>query len=114
GAYFWPLGYPLLLAGGFALFGVSAATAQAISLILGALLASLCYVLARLVGASTVGAFVAGAVVVICGQAIQSSIVVMSDIPALTWATASAVALWAYRLRRRSGWLMAAAVLLAL
>jgi 4-amino-4-deoxy-L-arabinose transferase-like glycosyltransferase len=32
----------------------------------------------------------------LCGQSLQSSLVVMSDIPALFWATASAVMLWLY------------------
>lgn len=94
--FFWPLGYPTLLAAGFAVFGATPLTAQAISLALGALIAPLVYVLARQMGAKTAGALAAGLITAACGQAIQSSIVVMADIPALFWATASAVCLMHY------------------
>ena len=79
----------------------------------GALLVALVYLLARQLGVSPTGAFVAGLVVTICGQAIQSSIVVMSDIPALLWATASAATLLHYRQAGQRRWLVAAALLLA-
>src|ERR1700710_832152 len=58
-AFFWPLGYPALLAIGFTIFGQSALTAQSISLFLGALLAPMVYVLARQIGAKSSGALVA-------------------------------------------------------
>lgn len=112
--FFWPLGYPALLALGFALVGASALTAQAISLLLGALIAPLVYLLARQVGAGRPGALAAGLIMALCGQAIQSSIVVMADIPALFWATLSAVALFHYLRVDQLRWLVAAALLLAL
>src|SRR4051812_15025314 len=46
-AFFWPLGYPAILAIGFTIFGQSALTAQALNLFLGALLAPMVYLLAR-------------------------------------------------------------------
>src|SRR4051812_47085078 len=58
-AFFWPLGYPALLAISFTIFGQSALTAQAISLFLGALLAPMVYLLARQLGAQSSGAFAA-------------------------------------------------------
>lgn len=112
--FFWPLGYPALLASGFAIFGISALTAQAISLLLGGLIAPLVYILARQIGAGRPGALAAGLIAALCGQAIQSSIVVMADIPALAWATLSAVALQRYLRADRLRWLVAAALLLAL
>ena len=97
GVFFWPLGYPALLAAGFWLFGISAASAQGISLLLGALLSPLVYALARQMESGRIGAFVAGLLMAVCGQALQSSLVVMADIPALTWTTISALCLWRYK-----------------
>ena len=114
GPFFWPLGYPALLAAGYALFGASAQTAQAISLLLGALLAPLVYVLARQVGPGRAGAVAGALVMAVCGQAIQSSLVVMSDIPALALATASAVVVRGYLQRGGAARLAAAVLLLAL
>ncbi|MFN8374029.1 MAG: phospholipid carrier-dependent glycosyltransferase [Anaerolineae bacterium] len=101
--FFWPLGYPALLAAGFWLFGISAATAQGISLLLGALLSPLVYALARHMDSGRVGAFVAGLLMAVCGQALQSSLVVMADIPALAWTTVSALCLWRYKVLRHAG-----------
>ena len=112
--FFWPVGYPALLAVGFAVFGTSAATAQVISLLLGALLAPLIYMLARQVGAGRSGALAAALLMAVCGQAIQSSMVVMADIPALAWATLSAVLLIHYLQTEKPRWLIAAAAALAL
>lgn len=129
-AFFWPLGYPALLAGGFTLFGASAAVGQAISVLMGAGLAPLVYVLARQIqceadialrrphrtaptdqrdfaGAGQRaypkipgGAFTAGLLVAVCGQAVQSSLVLMADIPALFWAVLSGVLLRTYLSRQ--------------
>lgn len=110
--FFWPLGYPALLALGFALFGTSALTAQAINLMMGALLAPLVYVLARQLGVKPSGALAAGVIMGICGQAIQSSIVVMADIPALFWATLSAVVLLRFVRTERRRWLVLAGLAL--
>lgn len=93
GIFVWGVGYPAALAAGFLLGGVSPGMAQAITLLLGAALAPLVYALARLAGVSRIGAAAAGLLMAVCGQAIQSSIVVMSDVLALACATASAVML---------------------
>jgi 4-amino-4-deoxy-L-arabinose transferase-like glycosyltransferase len=94
--FHWPLGYPLLLASGFTLFGISASVGQVINLALGALLAPMIYLLAREIGLRTPGALLAGLLMTMCGQAIQSSVVVMSDVPALFLATLSAILLARY------------------
>jgi hypothetical protein len=96
GPFFWPLGYPTLLAVGFSLFGQSPAVGQAISIVAGSFLPMLVYLLARQAGAGFIGAGVAGVLMAICGQALHSSLVIMADVPGLTWATLSAVALWRY------------------
>lgn len=113
GAFFWPLGYPILLATAFAVFGVQSAAAQSISLLMGAALAPILYVLARQSGASRFGAGFAGMLMAICGQAVQSSLVIMSDVPALFWATASAAALRHSIHSEKARWLALAAGLLA-
>lgn len=112
--FFWPLGYPALLALGFAVFGAAPLTAQAISLALGAALAPLTYVLARQIGAEARGALAAGLLLAVCGQAVQSSIVVMADVPALAWATLSAILLLRALRTGAARWLMLSALLLAL
>jgi 4-amino-4-deoxy-L-arabinose transferase-like glycosyltransferase len=113
-AFFWPLGYPALLTIGFTIFGQSALTAQAISLFLGALLAPMAYVLARQIGAKSSGALTAALILAICGQAIQSSFVVMADIPALFWALLSAILLLHYLHNLQPRWLFLVALTLAI
>lgn len=73
-AFFWPLGYPALLLSFLTLFGQSAASAQWLSMLLGAGLAPLVYVLARQNNAQCAGAGLAGGLILLCGQAVQSSI----------------------------------------
>jgi len=95
--FFWPLGYPALLAATQAVFGTQPENGQAVNVLMGAALAPLVYVLARHIGGERPGALIAGLLMGICGQALQSSLVIMSDIPALFWATVSALALWKYK-----------------
>lgn len=94
--FFWPLGYPALLAVTQTIFGGTAQTAQTLNILLGALLPVLVYFLARRMVVGRVGAFLAALLMLFCGQAIQSSLVVMADVPALFWATLSALLLWRY------------------
>lgn len=112
-AFHWPLGYPLILAAGFTVFGVSAGVGQAISMLLGAALAPLVYVLGRLLGCRVPCALAAALLMTVCGQALQSSVVLMSDVPALFWALVSAVALFRYARSEQAGWLALAAFALA-
>jgi len=114
GEFFWPLGYPALLTLGMGVFGVDARVGQALSILMGAALAPLIYLLARQMSGKPAGAFVAGLVMAFCGQAVQSSIVLMADIPSLFGATLSAVMLWLYLRGGRSSWLMLSAFALAL
>jgi 4-amino-4-deoxy-L-arabinose transferase-like glycosyltransferase len=113
-AFFWPLGYPALLAGGFSLFGESARVGLSINLLLGAALTPLVYILARQTGCGHFGASIAAILMMACGQALQSSLVLMSDIPALFWATLSAVFLFHSWHVNRARWLALSAFMLAL
>jgi 4-amino-4-deoxy-L-arabinose transferase-like glycosyltransferase len=115
-SFFWGLGYPLLLTAGFSILGASAAVGQLISLIMGAGLTPLVYILARQLGTGWLAALIAGLLMAICGQAIQSSIVLMADIPALFWALLSAVCLlhYVHTLSLKAQWLVLAAMCLAL
>jgi 4-amino-4-deoxy-L-arabinose transferase-like glycosyltransferase len=112
--FFWPLGYPLLLAAALALFGAQPATGQMLNVVLGALLSPAVYVLSRQLRMERAGALTAGILMAVCGQALQSSLVLMADIPALAWAMLSAIALWVYLRNGERRWLMSAALLLAL
>ncbi len=94
--FFWPLGYPALLAAGFTLFGASAAVGQTINLLMGAALAPLVYILARQLRSGVGGGFTAGLLMAVCGQSVQSSLVLMADIPALFWLLASGIMLMVY------------------
>ncbi len=114
GPFFWPLGYPALLGLGFALFGTAAGVGQVINLLLGASLAPLVYVLARRSGCGRPGAWLAAGVMIVCGQAVQSSLVIMADIPALAWATLGAVVLSLYLEEQRGGLLALSVAMLTL
>ncbi len=111
--FYWGIGYPALLMIAFALLGVSAWTAQAITIVCGALIAPVMYGIARELKQDRGGAFFAGLLIVIGAQSIQSSIVVMSDIPAILWAVLSAYCLVRYAKGNRTAWLIGAASFLA-
>ena len=119
GPFYWPLGYPLLVAPLFFITGISPLAGQIVSLITGALIAPLAYLIAREVfrgdeiGGRRAG-LAAGLVIATSGQLMQSSIVVMSDAPALFWATFSLWALLRFTRLRRARWLIAAVASLAL
>ncbi len=114
GSFFWPLGYPLLLTAAFSVLGTKAETGQLVSILLGASLAPGVYILARQMSSGFLGAVAAGVLMAVCGQALQSSLVIMADIPALAWALLSAISLWVYLRGRSRCWLVMAAMLLAL
>lgn len=121
GHFFWPLGYPGLLAGTFALFGAEAAVGQLMNVVMGAALSPLVYGLARLMDVGRLGSIATGILMMVCGQALQSCMVLMSDIPALFWAASSAVVLCLYLREQEKGELtvhpyslVLAAILLAL
>lgn len=109
--FFWPLGYPALLAS----MGGGLPAGLALSILLGSLLSPLTYLLARQLDQRPSAAGIAGLVPAFGGQAIQSSLVIMSDVPALFWALISIAALLAYlRGRGAGGWLVVSALTLAL
>jgi 4-amino-4-deoxy-L-arabinose transferase-like glycosyltransferase len=101
--FFWPNGYPLLMAF-FTLFvGQTAWAGQLAALLSGAALSSLVFLLyehlfsspveinSNLIIRSTSGGLLAGLIVAFAGQPILSSVVIMADMPALFWATLSAL-----------------------
>lgn len=108
--FFWSIGYPSLLATGFLIAGTSEWVALSISLLMGALLAPLVYGLGLQFKLRPAYAFVAGLLMAISGQAWQSSLVIMSDIPTLFWAVLSAFALWRYIHTNKRRWLLLCAL----
>jgi hypothetical protein len=113
-AFFWPPGYPLLVALTSFVLGPSPLAGQVVSLVMGALVPVFTALLVRELWPEDVPrALLAGALVALCGQLWQSSIVVMADTTGLCLATFSAFALARYTRRVHLGWLLAAAAAIA-
>jgi hypothetical protein len=83
--FFWPIGYPSLLATIFVFTGATAGAGQGLSILLGALLTPLMYGILRTLGTQRLGAVATALTMLVCGQLNQSSLVMMSDVPALFW-----------------------------
>ncbi|KAB2857547.1 MAG: phospholipid carrier-dependent glycosyltransferase, partial [Anaerolineae bacterium] len=126
GPMYWPLGFPILLAAGFAIGGENEQVAQNLVLGLSAVIPVLVYAfildVLPLIGWSKKSGRIAGLtsalILIFSGQVLQSSVVVMADIPALFWATLSLWALGRYFKRldhkQRQGWIALAAIALAM
>lgn len=108
--FFWGLGWPAALAATFSVFGQSPAVAQGLAIGMGVLLAPLMYGVARLLQPSWTAALIASLLMLVGGQALQSSLVVMADVPALFWVLCASCALLLYRRSKRAGWLIAGAL----
>jgi hypothetical protein len=112
--FFWPPGYPLLVALTSLVLGPVPLAGQLMSLLMGALVPVLTVLLARaLWPEDTALALLAGALVAVCGQLWQSSVVVMADTTGLALATFSALALVRYAGSRHVAWLIAASAAIA-
>ncbi len=109
GHLYYPLGYPILVALSFFVGGLQPLSPQLASILCGAgttVLAGLITIeIARAIGITQrfawVGGFLTWATLTVSGQVIQSSIVIMSDMPALFWGTLSAWALVSYGRTRK-------------
>jgi 4-amino-4-deoxy-L-arabinose transferase-like glycosyltransferase len=113
-AFFWPPGYPLLVALASMAIGPVPLAGQAVSLLMGALAPVLTAFLVReLWPADRVLAMLAGLLVALCGQLWQSSIVVMADTTGLALATLSVLALVRYRRTGALRWLLIASAAMA-
>jgi 4-amino-4-deoxy-L-arabinose transferase-like glycosyltransferase len=114
--FFWPHGFPLLVALFMALLGETAVAAQLPVLLCGAALAPLAYSLSReLLPAEPGAAWLAAFIVAVAGQPVLSSLSVMADVPALFWATLAAwLLVRGWRRPRPAFWLAAAGAALAL
>ena len=112
--FFWPPGYPLLVALTSLVTGPLPVAGQLVSLLMGALVPVFTYMLAReLWPADPPVALLAAAMVALCGQLWQSSVVVMADTTGLALATFSAWALARYAKTPHAAWLIAASGALA-
>ncbi|MCQ3932899.1 MAG: hypothetical protein DPW16_20815 [Chloroflexi bacterium] len=126
GPMYWPLGFPILLAAGFAIGGENEQVAQNLVLGLSAVIPVLVYSFTidvlPLIGWSKkdgrITGFTSALILIFSGQVLQSSVVVMADIPALFWATLSLWALGRYfqksNDKQRHGWIALAAFALAM
>ncbi len=108
GPFYWPLGYPAVAALFALIFHNPVIGAQAVSIILGAALTPLVYLIAGevfdILACENPASFkiIAAFVTAVSGQLLHSSIVIMSDVPALFCATLSAYSL--IRLKRYAQW----------
>jgi hypothetical protein len=113
-AFFWPPGYPLLVALVSLATGPVALAEQVVSLTMGALVPVFTALLAReLWPEDRLLPFLAGALVAFSGQLWQSSVVVMADTTGLALATLGAWALVRYARSGRLRWLLVASAALA-
>ncbi|MCA1646527.1 MAG: glycosyltransferase family 39 protein [Chloroflexi bacterium] len=113
-AFFWPPGYPVLVALASFVTGPAALAGQLVSIVLGALVPVFTALLVREIWPDDGRlAVLAGACVAVCGQLWQSSIVVMADTTGLALATLSACALVRYGRTQQPVWLIVASAALA-
>ena len=114
--YYWPAGYPILVALALPLFGGSSAAGQAVSIASIAAAAACTFLLCRELlpdaPAGRPAAWAAGLAVALCGDALRAGLVTMSDALALACCAAAMLALAHYRRIGRGRWLAAAAVAL--
>jgi len=97
--FFWPNGYPLLIAFFTLWVGRIPLAGQLAALLTGALLSPLAYMLTKDLlmdipsthnSTNHRAGILAGLIIAVAGQPILSSVVIMADMPALFWATLSA------------------------
>jgi 4-amino-4-deoxy-L-arabinose transferase-like glycosyltransferase len=114
--YYWPAGYPLLVALVLPLSGGSSAAGQLVSSAAAASTAALTFLLCRELlpdaPASRVAALVAGLIVALSGALLRVGLVVMADATALACCAAALYALVRYTRTRRGRWLVGAALAL--
>jgi 4-amino-4-deoxy-L-arabinose transferase-like glycosyltransferase len=112
--FFWPPGYPVLVAITSLAVGQQPLAGQLVSLLMGALVPILIILLVReLFPTEQALALLAGAIAAVSGQLWQSSVVVMADTTGLALATFSAWALVRYASGGKGAWLVAASAALA-
>ncbi|MCI0711447.1 MAG: phospholipid carrier-dependent glycosyltransferase [Chloroflexi bacterium] len=104
GQMYWPLGFPIVIAVGFLAGDISAESAQVITIVCSALASSFMFLLVnglskqldwKRLDAAVTG-IVAALLLMFSAQFLQSSVVVMSDAPAVMWAILSAWSLVEY------------------
>ena len=112
--FFFPLGYPLLLAIPFRLFGASANLALSIMIGMATFIPVLGYILGRQLRLSLWAAFTVGLLLSWSPQLVQSGVVIMADIPALFWCMLSMVSVLEYANSHHRKWLLLTAIALGL
>lgn len=117
--FFWPNGYPLLMALFTLLTGQQPLAGQLAALLCGSLLPPLAYLICKELWPNEPGSrsagILAGLIIAVAGQPILSSVVIMADMPALFWAALAAwSALKAGQPGRSTWWLLLAGASLGL
>ena len=122
-AFFWPPGYPLLVALTSAIVGINPLAGQIVSIAAGAAVPAFTILLAAEMSKSDqpeatnrrwqLIPLLAGLIVAVTGQLLQSSLVVMADTLGLALATAGAWAFVRYRRTGKARWLAISAAAFA-
>jgi len=114
--YYWPAGYPILVALLLPFSGGSSAAGQLVSSAAAASAAALTFLLCRELlpdaPAGRVAALVAGLIVALSGAVLRAGLIVMADATALACCAAALLALVRYTRTRRGRWLVATALAL--
>jgi 4-amino-4-deoxy-L-arabinose transferase-like glycosyltransferase len=118
--FFWPPGYPLMVAAMSGVVGVASMAGQIVSVAAGTAVPAFTILLARELGTDERAgsprhrwvpvSLLAGLIVAVTGQLLQSSLVVMADTLGLAAATAGAWALARYRRTGAARWLLLSAL----
>jgi 4-amino-4-deoxy-L-arabinose transferase-like glycosyltransferase len=123
--FFWPPGYPLMVAAMSAVVGVAPIAGQIVSVAAGAAVPAFTILLARELGTDERAglpvardrwlpvSLLAGLIAAVTGQLLQSSLVVMADTLGLAAATAGTWAMARYRRTGAARWLLLSALAFA-
>lgn len=105
----WSMGYPLILAGTFFVLEASETLGLLINILMGTLVPVLVYSISIQFKLRPLFAFCTGLLIIASGQILQSSMVMMSDIPALFAGLLSIICFLQYLHTRRIIWLLGCA-----
>jgi 4-amino-4-deoxy-L-arabinose transferase-like glycosyltransferase len=115
--FFWPIGYPALVALATLITGPQPFAGQLVSLLAGAAIAPMVYLIvleySRTHSRTRPGALIAGMLAAVAAQLLLSSLSIMADTAALFWGTFSALCMIRYERHLSLKWLALAALTLA-
>ena len=113
-AFFWPIGYPLLIVLFNFISNSQTAAAQMVNILMGAALAPLVYsLILSYQPKARLGGVVAGILMAVSAQLLLSSLSAMADVASLFWATLSMWLMLRYLRHLQLRWLVLTAVIIS-